>query len=54
MKVLELKSKIPEMKSSLDSLESRLEWAEERVVNLKRDQQILSNKKNRYYLIFLK
>lgn len=38
MEILELKSKISEMKSSLDSADSRLEWAEERVVNFKRDQ----------------
>lgn len=34
----ELKNKISKMKSSLDKLDIRLEQAEERVVNLKRDQ----------------
>ena len=43
MGILELKIKIYEMKR----LDSRLEWAEENVVNLKRDQQILYTLKNR-------
>lgn len=52
MENLELKSKISEMKSALHSPESRLEMAVERVVNVKRDQQTLSNpkhKKKKYF-----
>lgn len=52
MEILELKSKISEVKSSLDSADSRLQRAEERVVNFKRDQKIVSNLKNRKKNIF--
>ena len=47
MEIQNVKSTITEMKNSLDGLNSRFEMSEERIKELKMDQQILAYLKNR-------
>lgn len=47
MEIQNVKSTITEMKNSPDGLNSRLEMSEERIKELKMDQQILAYLKNR-------